>query len=60
MTIEEATKNLTIILESDKLEMSKKNHVIAQESLNLLANSAKEVEILRVKVAEQETLLLAK
>ncbi len=57
MTIEQAEKNLTIILEMDKLEMNKKGHLIAQESLNTLVNTAKEVEILRAKVAEQEILL---
>lgn len=54
MTIEQATKNLTIILESDSLLLSKKNHLAAQASLEVLTNTCKEVEILREKVKELE------
>lgn len=54
MNIEQAIKNLTIVLESDSLLLSKKNHLTAQASLELLSNTCKEVEILKAKISELE------
>lgn len=54
ITIEQAQQNLTLVLESDKLLMNKKSHVIAQASLDILVNTAKEVEILKAKIKELE------
>lgn len=56
ITIEQANKNIIVILESDKLELNKKSHVLAQLSLETLFNTAKEVEILRARVADLELL----
>lgn len=56
MTTEIAVNNLASLLGSNELKLNKTDHIVLEKSLVLLANTSKEVEILRNRVAELELL----
>lgn len=54
MTVEIATNNLVALLGSNELKLNKNDHIVLEQSLIFLSNTAKEVEILRNRVKDLE------
>lgn len=54
MTAEIATNNLATLLGSNDLKLNKNDHIVLEQSLVFLSNTAKEAEILRNRVKDLE------
>lgn len=54
MTAEIAVNNLASLLGSNELKLNKNDHIVLEQSLIFLSNTAKEVEILRNRVKDLE------
>ena len=56
MTVEIASNNLAALLGSNELKLNKTDHIVLEKSLLFLNATAKEVEILRARLADLELL----